>query len=63
MAIPDYLSLPTEGDYKKYFIENYCNECPIFTWDGLPVMFYPDMFLSMPFIKGHKNSGALKKIK
>ena len=44
MAIPDYLSLPTEGDYKKYFIENYCNVCPILTWDGLPVMFYPDMF-------------------
>ena len=44
MAIPNLLTLPTEADYKQYFIDNYCSPSPIATWDGLPVMFYPDMF-------------------
>ena len=44
MAIPDFLSLPTEEDYRQFFVDNYCNKCPILTWDGLPVMFYPEMF-------------------
>lgn len=44
MAIPDLLTLPSEADYKQYFVDNYCAQSPIFTWDGLPVMFYPEMF-------------------
>lgn len=44
MAVPSLLFLPTESDYRLYFIENFCNQSPIMTWDGLPVMFYPDMF-------------------
>lgn len=44
MAIPDLLTLPSEADYKQYFVDNYCATSPLFTWDGLPVMFYPDMF-------------------
>jgi len=44
MSIPALLLLPSEADYKQYFVNNYCNNCPVYTWDGLPVMFYPDMF-------------------
>ena len=44
MAIPEFLTLPTEADYKQYFIDNYCTPSPIATWDGLPVVFYPEMF-------------------
>jgi len=44
MAIPCLLTLPTEADYKQFFIDNYCTPSPISTWDCLPVMFYPDMF-------------------
>lgn len=44
MAIPDFLSLSTEAEYKQYFVDNYCVKSPLLTWDGLPVEFYPDMF-------------------
>ena len=44
MAIPDFLSLSSEEEYRQFFIDNYCNKSPILTWDGLPVMFYPEMF-------------------
>lgn len=44
MLLPPLLILSSEAEYKQYFIDNYCNKCPIITFDGLPVMFYPDMF-------------------
>lgn len=44
MAIPELLNLPEEADYKKFFVEHYCNPSPILTWDNLPVEFYPEMF-------------------
>ena len=33
------LILPSEEEYKKYFVESYCDKSPILTWDGLPVFF------------------------
>lgn len=44
MALSELLFLSSEAEYKAYFIKNYCNVSPIATFDGLPVMFYPDMF-------------------
>lgn len=44
MVLYELLLLSTEEEYKNYFIENYCNVSPIATFDGLPVMFYPEMF-------------------
>ena len=44
MAIPELLHLNSEADYKRYFVDNYCTPSPLLTWDGLPVMFYHDMF-------------------
>lgn len=44
MSLPPLLKLSSEAEYKQYFIDNYCNKCPVITFDGLPVMFYPDMF-------------------
>lgn len=35
--------LKTQDDYKKYFINNYCN-ANIFTYSGIEVKFYPDQF-------------------
>lgn len=44
MALSELLLLSTEEEYKNFFVENYCNISPIATFDGLPVMFYPEMF-------------------
>lgn len=44
MSLPELLTLSTEEEYKNYFVEEYCNKSPIATFDGLPVMFYPEMF-------------------
>lgn len=44
MALSELLYLSSEEEYKKYFIENYCKVSPIATFDGLPVLFYPEMF-------------------
>ena len=37
------LFLKTQEDYKKYFIEHYCN-VNIFTYSGIEVKFYSDQF-------------------
>lgn len=44
MSLPELLNLSTEEEYKNHFINEYCNKSPIATFDGLPVMFYPEMF-------------------
>lgn len=44
MSLPKLLLLSTEAEYKSYFEKEYCDKCPIVTFDGLPVMFYPEMF-------------------
>lgn len=44
MAIPNFLFLSTESEYKRYFVDHYCANSPLLTWDGLPVEFHPDMF-------------------
>ena len=62
MAIPDFLSLSSEEEYRQFFIDNYCNKSPILTWDGLPVMFYPEMF-DHAFFKRKEKNGAHRRIK
>lgn len=44
MSLPPLLTLSSEAEYKQYFINNYCLKSPLTTFDGLSVMFYPDMF-------------------
>lgn len=44
MALPELLQYSTEEEYRQHYIEHYCNACPIDTFDGIPVMFYPDAF-------------------
>lgn len=44
MALPKLLKYSTEQEYKNHYIENYCNTSPIYTFDGMPVMFYPETF-------------------
>ena len=44
MNLPDMLILSTEEEYKNHFISEYCEKSPIATFDGLPVMFYPEVF-------------------
>lgn len=44
MNLPKLLEYSTEEEYKTYYIENYCNASPINTYDGIPVMFYPETF-------------------
>lgn len=60
MAIPDFLLLPSEEDYRQFFIENYCKLSPLLTWDGLPVMFYPRMFDHAFFKRTEKRWRAQK---
>ena len=44
MNPPNILKLSDEQAYKDYYIENFCNKCPIYTFDKIPVMFYPEKF-------------------
>lgn len=61
MAIPDLLKLPSESAYRNHFIENYCALSPVFTWDGLPVMFYPEMFEHAFYKRAAKQWSAPKE--
>lgn len=61
MAIPDFLFLSTEDEYKQYFVDNYCANSPLLTWDGLPVKFYPDMF-EHAFYKRATKAWKAKKV-
>ena len=60
MATPTLLMLPSESDYKQYFITHYCNRSPILTFDSLPVMFYPDMFEHAFYKRSQKKWSAPK---
>ncbi len=44
MSLPSLITLSSEAEYKQYFVDNYCHKSPLVTFDGLSVMFYPDMF-------------------
>ena len=60
MSLPALLNLPSESEYRKYFETYYCSTSPILTWDGLPVMFYPDMFDHAFYKRAVKNWRAPK---
>ncbi len=60
MNPPEILNLLNEEAYKNYYVENYCNKCPIFTFDGIPVMFYPEKF-EHAFYKRSKATWKAKK--
>lgn len=60
MSMPALLNLSSESEYQKYFVDNYCNTSPILTWDGLPVMFYPEMFFHAFYKRTAKNWRAPK---
>ena len=44
MSLPALLHYTTEEEYKKHYIEHYCDKSPITSYDGIPVMFYTDRF-------------------
>lgn len=44
MTLPALVQLATEEEYRQYYIENYCNKSPIYTYDQIPVTFYPEKF-------------------
>ena len=60
MALPKLLTYSTEDEYKQHYLENYCKSCPINTFDGIPVMFYPETF-EHAFYKRTNKSWKAKK--
>ena len=40
---PNFVTLSTPADYKKYYIKKYC-KTPLYTFDGIKVRFYEDQF-------------------
>ena len=63
--LPDFINLPNEECYRKYYIDNYCNK-DIFTFDGIKVKFYEDKFEhafyeSTDKLKGNKDSFSLNR--
>ncbi len=41
--IPDFVTLETPNEYKKYYVEKYCKK-ELKTFDGIKVKFYEDQF-------------------
>ena len=62
MGYSSLLCLPTEKDYKQKFIEEYCTNGPITTWDGLTVVFYPEMFEHAFYKRTQKQWRASKAV-
>lgn len=60
MAALSLIRLATETEYKQLFVDTYCTPGPIYTWDNLPVMFYPDMFEHAFYKRAIKNWKAPK---
>ncbi len=60
MNLPSLLYYDTEAEYKQHYIDNYCNLCPISTFDGVPVMFYEDQFAHAFYHRTHKSWKAKK---
>lgn len=54
------LVLPSEDEYRKVFLDNYCEKSPLLTWDGLPVEFYPEMFDHAFYKRSYKSLKAKK---
>ena len=42
-SIPNFVTLSSPADYKKYYIKKYCKN-PLYTFDGIKVRFYEDQF-------------------
>lgn len=60
MALPELLQYETEEEYKQHYIKNYCEACPIYTFDNIPVMFYEDRFGHAFYKRTHKSWEAEK---
>ena len=60
MAALSLIHLATEAEYKQLFVDTYCTSGPIYTWDNLPVVFYPDMFEHAFYKRATKNWKAPK---
>ena len=41
--VPNFVTLPTPEDYKKYYINKYCRN-ELVTFDGIKVLFYESQF-------------------
>lgn len=42
-SVPNFITLPTPEDYKKYYVEKYCKK-GLQTFDGIEVTFHEDRF-------------------
>ena len=60
MALPDLIVYSTEEEYENHYIGNYCNASPIKTFDGIPVMFYPENFVHSFYNRTEKRWNAPK---
>lgn len=60
MSLPDLLNYGTEEEYKKHYINNYCNACPIYTFDNIPVIFFEDRFEHAFYKRSRKSYYAEK---
>lgn len=60
MALPELLKYKTEEEYKQHYIKNYCESCPIYTFDNIPVMFYEDRFKHAFYKRSRKSWHAEK---
>lgn len=60
MLLPPLVHLDSEDAYYERFVAIYCSGNSIITWDGLPVVFYPEMF-THAFYKRKSRSWKAKK--
>ena len=60
MALPELLIYVTEEEYKQHYIRTYCEACPIYTFDNIPVMFYEVQFDHTFYKRTHKSWTAEK---
>lgn len=60
MSLPRLLRYDSEEKYRQHYIENYCQPCPIYTFDNIPVMFYEDVFTHAFYKRTHKSRDAEK---
>jgi hypothetical protein len=60
MGLPKLLKYQTEEEYRQHYIKNYCEACPIYTYDNIPVMFYEDKFDHSFYKRTHQSWEAKK---
>lgn len=55
MGLPELKKFTNEAECKKYYVEHYCNNTEIKTFDGICVRFYEEAFEHAFYIRTRKN--------